>query len=501
MASVTFLLWSAILAGFWPTFGSDPLERTFPLEAKGNIRFQVDAARFLEAGAPTVEVVLSVPEEALRAGADSARVDVRIEPLDAEKHSLGVFSTELRLPPASGAERAFPVPARWIRLYPRWIEGTVGLRITAEAPELSKRGLLDQMHDKHPSGEAAARLVPEGRPAGEIRGLSDLLFVWGVNPPPADSDEMPALRAVRSRLLPNPYRYYGLHQPVLTVYWERYPFGPAGGATPERLLERRRILSLPDSAEVSAVAETIAVPAAAEWALRRVDVSSLRGGGYHLEVALLDPEAPEGVPLARARGDFQVVWESQSWTWDEAALLELGRAILPAGDFERYEELDRGGKEAFLRALWNRLAPTDPGRENPLEAKFRERARYASERFRGLRSGLLSDRGRIHVRFGPPDEVRFELNPQDTELLTFQLPEELRREGEDDPVARLRLSKRRTYADNRAYEIWDYTTRGDPLLPDYVPPGQRLGLKFIFVDELGDGDYSLVYTNAPSALQ
>jgi len=105
------------------------------------------------------------------------------------------------------------------------------------------------------------------------------------------------------------------------------------------------------------------------------------------------------------------------------------------------------------------------------------------------------------VRFGPPDEVRFELNPQDTELLTFQLPEELRREGEDDPVARLRLSKRRTYADNRAYEIWDYTTRGDPLLPDYVPPGQRLGLKFIFVDELGDGDYSLVYTNAPSALQ
>jgi len=160
MASVTFLLWSAILAGFWPTFGSDPLERTFPLEAKGNIRFQVDAARFLEAGAPTVEVVLSVPEEALRAGADSARVDVRIEPLDAEKHSLGVFSTELRLPPASGAERAFPVPARWIRLYPRWIEGTVGLRITAEAPEPSKRGPGAPRPRRRDACRASGRAAP-----------------------------------------------------------------------------------------------------------------------------------------------------------------------------------------------------------------------------------------------------------------------------------------------------------------------------------------------------
>ena len=64
-----------------------------------------------------------------------------------------------------------------------------------------------------------------------------------------------------------------------------------------------------------------------------------------------------------------------------------------------------------------------------------------------------------------------------------------------------RPAKRRTRLDNRAYEVWEYTKRGDPLLPEYISPGLRFGLKFIFVDELGTGDYMLVYTNAPSILQ
>ena len=105
------------------------------------------------------------------------------------------------------------------------------------------------------------------------------------------------------------------------------------------------------------------------------------------------------------------------------------------------------------------------------------------------------------MRYGPPDEVRFELNPQDTEILSFQLPAEMAADGEDNPSARDRLSKRRSPEDNRPYEIWEYTRRGDPLLPQYVNPGNKIGLKFIFVDELGDGDFVLVYTNVPGSLQ
>ena len=42
---------------------------------------------------------------------------------------------------------------------------------------------------------------------------------------------------------------------------------------------------------------------------------------------------------------------------------------------------------------------------------------------------------------------------------------------------------------------------GDPLFAEYAPPGQRFGLKFIFVDEFGVGDYTLVYTNLLGGMQ
>jgi GWxTD domain-containing protein len=434
------------------------------------------------------------------AAKDSLRLAVEIEPLDRRKRSLGRFRTEVSVPPGAPREEGgFPVSRGWLRLSPRWIEGTVGLRVRVENLDRFKRGLYDRLRDKHLDGEVAARVVPDGEPETP-EGLSDLLFAWGPSATVdagGTGDAGGGFRGIRARLEPNPYRYYGLFQPVLTVYWERYPV-EAEDAGP--LVETRRVLHLPDTLAVTAERETLAVFAAATWMLRRYDLSGLRGGAYRMEVTLRRLDGAGG-PLARAAGDFQVVWEERNWLRGEAELLDIARVILPSRDYERFENFDRGRQETFFRDFWNRQAPGEPGAVSTLERLFEERRAHTDRFFRGQRAGMLSDRGRVYIRLGPADEVRAQLNPHDDQLLWRALPEETDADGELGREAQRRLSKRRTPLDNSAYEVWEYTTRGAPLLPEYISPGQGLGLKFIFVDELGTGDYTLVYTNAPGTLQ
>lgn len=497
MASMSSLLLWSLLAGFWPVFGSNPLEESFPLEARGNITFQADAARFRGPDGPVVEVAISVPRDSLLAGNDSARLAVEIEPLDRRKRSLGRFRTEVRLPPAASREEGgFPVSRGWLRLSPRWVDGTVGLRVRVEDLDRRKLGLIDRVREKPLDGEVAGRIVPEGEPAAPGR-LSDLLFAWGPNATVDAAGTGGGLRGVRARLEPNPYRYYGLFLPVLAVYWERYPGeGDDAGA----VVETRRVFQLSDSLEVAAERETLAASTEATWMLRRYDLTGLPGGAYRLEVELHRLDGPDEA-LARAAGDFQVVWEERNWLRGEAELLDIARVILPSPEFERFEKLDRGAQETFFRRFWNRHSPGEAGAISSLERVFDERRTHADQFFQGQRGGMLSDRGRVFIRLGPADEVRAELSPNDDQLLWRALPEEISTNGETGSDASRRLTKRRTPFDNRAYEIWEYTKRGDPLLPEYISAGDRLGLKFIFVDELGTGDYTLVYTNAPGTLQ
>jgi GWxTD domain-containing protein len=498
--SVFLGLLPALLAGIWPVFGTDPMAFPFPVEARGDLPFQADAARFLENGKPALQVSISIPEFALGGEEDSARIAAVVELLDEKGHGQGQYRAELSLPPPPRATQAvgsFPVPRRWIRLYPPELEGTAGLRVRVEDLARYKRGLWDRAHGTHRFGEAAARLRARAE-LSDPGWMSDLYFIWGPAAGEAPPSSGTGLRAVRARLEPNPYRFYGLYQPVLTVYWERYP-GPAGAllAPGAPLLAVHRILRLADSVEVHASSETLRVSTDPQWSLRRFDLRNLAAGSYRYELDLSD--GATGAALARSRGDFEVMWERSNWVLQEADLLGFGRVLLRSREFEDFSALDRGGMETYLRRLWTRLDPEGGGAG--LERKFLQRVRYATENYRGIRPGIESDRGRVLVRYGTPDEISFDLNPQDEELLWITLPNQIDELGTEDLETVRRQSRRRTPQDNSAYEVWEYTIWGDPLLPEYVPPGQKHGMKFIFVDEMGTGDYTLAYTDSGWALQ
>ena len=116
-----------------------------------------------------------------------------------------------------------------------------------------------------------------------------------------------------------------------------------------------------------------------------------------------------------------------------------------------YDDLSVEGKRNYLRQFWQRRDPTPATPDNPEQERFYAMIAYANREFResgaGDVPGWRTDRGRIFIRYGPPDEV-------------------LRRpaSGPTPP-----------------YEAWKYTSG-------------RLR-KFVFLDRTRLGNYTLLYTN------
>ena len=128
---------------------------------------------------------------------------------------------------------------------------------------------------------------------------------------------------------------------------------------------------------------------------------------------------------------------------------EIG-LIAPSRDIEQLKKLDENGKKEFLRRFW-KSRDTDPSTtEN--EALLEHARRYKDadikfgEKNRGGMKGSLTDRGRIYIKYGTPNEV---------ESKTMQ--------GQYRPV-----------------EIWRYYD----------------GNKFIFVDKSSFGRFQLMYSKS-----
>src|SRR5580658_6953850 len=62
-------------------------------------------------------------------------------------------------------------------------------------------------------------------------------------------------------------------------------------------------------------------------------------------------------------------------------------------------------REEFIEAFWQRRDPTPDTVENEFKEEHYRRIAYANERYASGIPGWKSDRGRIYITFGPPDEI------------------------------------------------------------------------------------------------
>jgi len=62
-------------------------------------------------------------------------------------------------------------------------------------------------------------------------------------------------------------------------------------------------------------------------------------------------------------------------------------------------------REQFIKIVWDSRDPNPDTEENEFKEQFYERVAYANEHFTSGKAGRLTDRGRIYIKFGKPDEI------------------------------------------------------------------------------------------------
>ena len=246
-------------------------------------------------------------------------------------------------------------------------------------------------------------------------------------------------------------------QPAFTVYYEIYAQEPADlrvtYTATERARQRERpavraLLGLSDrQRDEQGVAyvrtEPISVREGRNPATLSIDAENFRVGDYTLEVRLEDSE---GTMIAQVGRPLAV-----RWTGLDTQIANIGDAIAQLRYVARDREIaamrqapNEDERIRLFREFWDRRDPSPGTRRNERMEEYYYRVAFANERYGRMRDqGWSTDRGEVFIRFGEPDFV--ESHP-------FEY-------------------------DSRPYEVWYYN---------------RVGRRFIFVDDTGGGDYRLL---------
>ena len=478
----------------WP--GIDPdRERPLPWRSEGRLLFIADIASAPGTGSDPrsrVDVALRIPGDQLRyvVRGDSLVGELRLhveiksrfgKSEHAESRTLQVVApprTTSGYSPGHLLLQTFAVPP-----------GLHQVHLRLEDLQRNKRGLA-----------YVGRSVPEkGSASGLTRVLAFPLDSLAVSPPllawpsaaldTSDARSADAFRRTGGSgpVVPNPDRVYGLYAPVARAYFEVRPPAQAPPA-PSTMVARVRTLD----GQLLAVVDSVRIEESEAWSGRfGFDVSSLPAGAYDLEVVV-----ERGGHAALSKNRFNVAWRAESWERDPREFLEEAHFLLDDPDLEaRYAEYTAGEQEAYLDRFWARRDPTPLTAQNEERDKFYERVRYANEHFGidGVVKGMLSDRGRVYIRFGEPDEIRQQVMPTGNQSLE-QVAREIALVDDDPAYIQLRRAGG-VGSDQRAFEVWTYI-RVFGSEAERLEGGsqQRMTRKFVFVDQEGYGNYSLGYS-------
>ena len=240
------------------------------------------------------------------------------------------------------------------------------------------------------------------------------------------------LRKGNLRVIPHPSHSFDNRFRNLYFYYELYDIAPGA----DTLAAVYTIID-GEGKTVRRVSRTIEKIFPAQAVNCGINIQGIAAGDYDLVVAIEDDEgniiAKKEVPFSISRVQRQEVSYEDMPFYDEI------EHFLTPRDYKKFNSLLKEGKKAFLDRFW---------RVHDYYA-IAERFEYADEHYRhGDTPGHKTDRGRIYVRYGQPDEIE--------RPLPLQLQE------------------------SRPFEHWQYVN----------------GEQFIFVDIRGANEYVLVWTNA-----
>jgi len=328
--------------------------------------------------------------------------------------------------------------------------GVLGLAIPKGAFKL-RVITADDLNHAH-SDTAVFDLSEKSFPEGQL-SISDIELASSIRKIPPDQNNI--FYKNTFEIIPNPTDIYGLGQPILFYYAESY--GLTGGQT--------------GAYQVAAVVydaqgnETYNRSAAKKKGASSVEVGAINVGGlatgiYDLVLTISDASSSAKAESTRRFYIYNPV------VADEAAIVrEYGAASVEYIDNEfasalyiarkaeqnQYRSLpDVAAKRRFIYEFWKRRDPSPATPDNAYKTEYLRRVAAADDSYSaGVRAGWKTDRGRVRILYGKPDQVT-------------------------------------TYSheiDTKPYEIWVYEQL-------------QGGISFIFVDRTGFSDYYLVHSDA-----
>jgi GWxTD domain-containing protein len=349
----------------------------------------------------------------------------------------------------------------WTRAVPSTVAAAAGAT-AMESFEFSAAPGLYRVH---------LRAVPEGGTAIEkdatVRAytgrpaMSDLALGTGASRAVSDTEmvEPGEFRRAGLAMRTAPVPRLSPTEAALTYYAEVYPW--TGAASTGEL--RVDVLGSGDRSIVSTPARPVQVGPQGGITRATIDLTGLPEGSYRLRLRVrlgdssLVAEAPfrmgaltvaAALPAARPAADDPFADASEARLDSLYAPLELILDERTEGGV--YRNLSVEGKRRFLRQFWERRNPSPGAATNQAMADFYRQVAYANSAFHQSRvaamPGWRTDRGRIYLRHGRPDEML-----------------------------------QRPVASPRPFEAWRYT--------------RDRGYWYVFVDRNGMGDYTLIATN------
>jgi len=460
----------------------------FPVEGTGDIKFRVDCASFL---GPTGDVEL---EFYVQVGSDQlnflsknnpgkARVRLTVGMIDELGEEYETKTKEFTLDQGlSGVGSSEGYDAQIVMVRYPVTPRLKRARVTLQDMQAKRRGILYMFTKERKSGVAVAD-VDLAFPLKGTLSLSDIEFAWAIAPGSTGPFPKSGLDVI-----PNPSRNYGLRRPNLSAYVEVYD--QSREALESDKVYYKTVATVFDVNRAAVLADTQKIVSSSdEWVCTvSMDLSKLPGGRHWLRVEVVNDN---GTARALREREFDLLWYDASWRRSDQDLMDEASLFLSVDQLADFRRMTPGEREKFLQDFWAAHDPTPGTARNELRDEFQRRIAYATKNFTFFGKGMLSDRGRIYIKYGEPDLVERQVVPTSGDAADIVVDQIVGR-GNIDPTIKEKLGGR----DKKSYEVWIYNMRGRPLFedPDRVM-SQTLGMKFVFVDDTGVGNFILEYSS------
>jgi GWxTD domain-containing protein len=458
-----------------------------PTSSIGDIRYHARATAFRH-GASEVraEFAIRIPYREIKfvPKADSlfeGRLRLTVEMWDAAQKRAGYRQQEAQVQVTDPSVGADSLLGEIYKLGLTARPGKYRFRVLVEDMNVARMGLVYTMKNQKRQGKVEGSIDMgawlSGKPA-----LSGIETAWEILAARPES----AFRKGPYEINPNPSGYYGLFKDEVAGYYEIYDEPPP----PEGRVYRVRSLvlsakgdSIPMGDDSLRVSEGTAWPHAIA-----IDVSALAAGHYRL---ILELRREGERPVARSATDFDVLWAEDSWRPEATDFYDVAaRVLLTSEEMADFRRLSMGEKEVRIDRAWREVDPSPETADNEARTEFLRRIAYANTHYTIFTQGMFSDRGRVYIQYGEPDEWRIERLPIGEKTLGHALGNTIPQQQKDV------LTKSNSgVADVRPYEIWTYDSRGAEAKHKHGLNQITSGMKFVFVDEQGYGEYTLRYSS------